>query len=85
MATGARNTPSATPVVLREECKPPTYGEEYSEKASRTFLIKYEEYKKRVEHANAGGAVRHQVVSCSSIACPDFCTASVRKGRARKS
>ena len=67
MASGSRSAPSVTPVVLREELRPPQYGDEYSESASRSFYIRYEEYKKRVEHANSGGAVRHQVVSISQL------------------
>ena len=55
MATGTRS--NVTPVVLREDTRPPAYGDKYSEGASRTFYTKYTEYKKRVAHANAGGAI----------------------------
>ena len=41
----------------------PVYGDKYSEGASRTFNTKYTEYKKRVAHANAAGAIQHEVVS----------------------
>ena len=51
------------PVVLREELRPPSYGPKYSERASRSFYAKYIEYKRQVKLANAGGAVRYQVVS----------------------
>ena len=50
MATGTRS--SVTPVVLREDTRPPAYGDKYSEGASRTFYTKYTAYKKRVAHAN---------------------------------
>ena len=52
-----------TPVVLREELRPPSYAPKYSERASRSFCIKYTEYKRQMEFANAGGTVRYQVVS----------------------
>ena len=52
-----------TPVVLREDTRPPAYGDKYSEGASRTFYSRYTEYKKRVAHANAGGAIQREVVS----------------------
>ena len=55
MATGTRS--NVTPVVLREDTRPPAYGDKYSERTSRTFCTKYTEYKKRVAHANAGGAI----------------------------
>ena len=61
MATGTRS--NVTPVVLRENTRPPAYGYKYSEGASRTFYTKYTEYKKRVAHANAAGAIQHEVVS----------------------
>ena len=56
-----------TPVVLREDRRPPAYGDKYFEGASRTFYIKYTEYKKRVAHANAGGAVQREVVSIAEL------------------
>ena len=56
-----------TPVVLREELRPPNYGSKYSERASRSFYAKYIEYKRQVELANAGGAVRYQVVSMAQL------------------
>ena len=43
MATGTRS--NVTPVVLREDTRPPAYGDKYFEGASRTFYIKYTEYK----------------------------------------
>ena len=55
MATGTRS--NVTPVVLRENTTP-AYGDTYSEGVSRTFYPKYTEYKKRVAHANAGGAIQ---------------------------
>ena len=61
MATGTIS--NVTPVVLREDTRPPAYGDKYSESASRTFYTKYAEYKKRVAHANAGGAIQREVVS----------------------
>ncbi len=65
MATGSRS--SVTPVVLREDTRPPAYGDRYSESASRTFYTKYAEYKKRVAHANARGAVQRQVGSMAEL------------------
>ncbi|CAN0249300.1 unnamed protein product, partial [Scytosiphon promiscuus] len=65
MATGTRG--SVTPVVLREDTRPPAYGEKYSEGASRAFYTKYAEYRKRVAHANAGGAVQREVVSMAEL------------------
>ena len=61
MATGTRS--NVTPVVLREDTRHPVYGDKYSKGASRTFYTKYTEYKKRVAHANAAGAIQHEVVS----------------------
>ena len=52
-----------TPVILREDTRPPAYGDNYSEGASKTFYTKYMEYKKRVAHAHAGSAIQHEVVS----------------------
>ena len=46
MATGTRS--NVSPVFLREDTRPPTYGDKYSEGAFRTFYTKYTEYKKRV-------------------------------------
>ena len=60
MATGTRS--NVTPVVVREDTRPPAYGDKYSEGASRTFYIKYTECKKRVAHAIAGGAIQREVV-----------------------
>ena len=60
MATGPRS--NVFPVVLREDTRPPAYGDKYFEGASRTFYIKYAEYKKRAAHANAGGAIQREVV-----------------------
>ena len=65
MATGTRS--NVTPVVLREDTQPPAYGDKYFERASRTFYIKYTEYKKRVAHANAVGAIQREVVSIADI------------------
>ena len=61
MATDTRS--NVTPVVLREDTRPPAYGDKYSEGASRAFYTKYTEYKKRVAHAAAGGAIQCEVVS----------------------
>ena len=41
MATGTRS--NVTPVVLREDTRPPDYGDKYSEGASRTFYSRYTE------------------------------------------
>ena len=65
MATGTSS--NVTPVVLWEDTRPPAYGDKYSEGASRTFYTKYTEYKKRVAHANAGGAMQHEVVSMAEL------------------
>ena len=65
MATGTRS--NVTPVVLREDTRPPAYGDKYSEGASRTFYSRYREYKKRVAHANAGGAIQREVVSIAEL------------------
>ena len=65
MATGIRS--NVTPVVLREDTRPPAYGDKYSEGVSRTFYTKYTEYKKRVAHANAGGAIKREVVSTTEL------------------
>ena len=65
MATGARS--NVTPVVLREDTRPPDDEDKYSEGASRTFYTKYTEYKKRVAHANAGGAIQREVVSMACL------------------
>ena len=56
-----------TPVVLREDTLPPAYGDKYSEGTSRTFYTKYTEYKKRVAHANARGAIQREVVSMTEL------------------
>ena len=53
-------------VVLREELRPPQYGTQFSEDASRTFFTKYLEYERRVERANLGNAVKYQLVSMPS-------------------
>ena len=60
MATGTRS--NVTPVVLREDTRPPAYGDKYYAGAARTF---YTEYKKRVAHANAGGAMLSGFVRCA--------------------
>ena len=60
-ATGTRS--NVTPVVLREDTRPPAYGDKYSGGAPRPFYSRYSEYKKRIEHANAGGAIQREVVS----------------------
>ena len=65
MATGTRS--KVTPVVLREDTRPPAYGDKYFEGASRTFYSRYREYKKRVAHANAGGAIQREVVSMAEL------------------
>ena len=65
MATGTRS--NVTPVVLREDTRPAAYGDKYSEGAARTFYTKYTEYKKRVEHANTGGAIQREVVSMAEL------------------
>ena len=53
--------------VLREELRPPKYGTQLNEDASRTFYTKYLEYKRRVERANLGSAVKYQLVSMSKL------------------
>ena len=65
MATGTRS--NVTPVVLREDMRPPAHGDNYSEGASRTFYTKYTEYKKRVAHAYAGGTIQREVVSMAEL------------------
>ena len=65
MATCTRS--NVTPVVLREDTRPPAHGDKYSEGASRTFYTKYKESKKRVAHANAGGAIQREVVSMAEL------------------
>ena len=65
MATGTRS--NVTPVVLREDTRLPAYGDKYSEDASRTCYSRYTEYKKRVAHANAGGAIQREVVSMAEL------------------
>ena len=59
--------PIMTPIVLREELRPPSYGTLYSEQASRSFYTKYSNYKRRVELANMGGAVMYPVVSMAQL------------------
>ena len=59
MATGT--TSNVTPVVLRKDMRPPAYRDNYSEGASGTYYTTYTEYKKRVAHANAGGAIQREV------------------------
>ena len=53
--------------VLRKELRPPQYGTQFSEDASRTFYTKYLEHKRRLERANVGGAVKYQLVSMSQL------------------
>ena len=65
MATGTRS--NVTPVVLREDTRPPAYGDKYFVGAPRTFYIKYTDYKKRVTHANAGGAIQREVVPIAEL------------------
>ena len=65
MATVTRSR--LIPVVLREDTRPPAYGDKYPEGASRTFYTKYTEYKNRVAHANAGGAIQREVVSMAEL------------------
>ena len=65
MATGTRS--NVTPAVLREGTRPPAYGDKYFEGASRTFYMKYTEYKKRVAHDNAGGAIQREMVSIAEL------------------
>ena len=76
MATGTRS--NVTPVVLRENTRPPAYGDKYSEGASRTFYTKYTECKKRVAHANTGGAIQREGVSMAELI-----PSHVQKGFAR--
>ena len=56
-----------TPIVLREELRPPSYGTLYFEQASRSFYTKYSECKRRVELANMGSAVVYPVVSTAQL------------------
>ena len=67
MAGDSTSSHSVQPVVLREELRPPYYGKYYSESASRAFYTRYIEYKRRVEHANIGGAVKHQVATVGQL------------------
>ena len=60
-------SPGVQPVVLREELHPPYYGKSYSESASRAFFTRYIEYKRRVENANTGGAVKRQVATVGQL------------------
>ena len=76
MATGKRS--NVTPVVLREDTRRPAYGDKYSEGAFRTSYTKYTEYKKRVAHANVGGAIQREVVSMAELI-----PSHVQKGFAR--
>ena len=76
MATGARS--NVTPVVLREDTRHPDDEDKYSEGASRTFYTKYTEYKKRVAHASAGGALQREVGSMAELI-----PSHVQKGFAR--
>ena len=52
--------------VLREELRPPKYGTQLNEDASRTFHTKYLEYQRRVERANVGGAESTNWFPCPS-------------------
>ena len=65
MATGTRS--NVTHVVLREDTRLPAHGDKYPEGASRTFYTKHTEYKKRVAHANTGGAIQRDVVSMAEL------------------
>jgi len=71
MATTRTKAPggaaSVTPVVLQNDTKAPYYGEKYSETASRTFYTRYVEYKKRVAHANTGGAVQRELAPMAQL------------------
>ena len=67
MAGDSSSSPSVQPVVLREELRPPYYGKYYSESASRVFYTRYIEYKRHVEYANMGGAVKHQVATVGQL------------------
>ena len=49
------------------ERDPRGLGDKYFEGASRTFYSRYMEYKKRVAHANAGGAIQREVVSIAEL------------------
>ena len=59
----------ATPVVMGDQLDPPTYGELWSEAASRVFFASYREYEQRVKFANAEGVVRRQLMSVSQLIC----------------
>ena len=73
MAGDSSSSPVVQPVVLREELRPPYYGNSYSESASRAFYTRYVEYKRRVEHANIGGAVKHQVATMGQLVPSSGC------------
>ena len=45
--------------VLKEELRPPKYGTQLNEDASRTFHTKFLEYERRVERANVGLSLIH--------------------------
>ena len=66
-ATVSTDNSAVTPVVLREELRPPQYGTRFTEVASRTFYTKYLEYERRVERANLGGAGKYQVASMAQL------------------
>ena len=65
MVTGTRS--NVTPVGLRESTRPPVYRDKYSEGASGTLYTTYTEYKKRVAHGDAGGAIQREVVSVAEL------------------
>ena len=58
----------ATPVVMGDQLDPPTYGELWSEAASRVFFASYRD-EQRVKLANAEGVVRRQLMSVSQLIC----------------
>ncbi len=65
--TGTPVEPTATPIVLREDLLPPQYGTSFTEGSSMSFYTKYLEYGKRVERANKGGAIQHQMVPMAEL------------------
>ena len=57
---------AATPVVMGEQLDPPTYGELWSEAASRVFFASYRD-EQRVKFAIAEGVVRRQLMGDSQL------------------
>ena len=65
--TMSADNSAVSPAVLREELRPPRYGTQFTEGASRTIYTKYLEYERLVERANLGGADKYQLVSMAPL------------------